>query len=83
MSTGGPEETNQKFISNCLRNEIKSKRAEFKTSTVINIIMNIIYWPKQELVCKKRQTTNELLADNEIMRKRLGIMFHFKKLKNR
>ena len=35
------------------------------------------------VVCKKRPTTNELLADNEIMRKRLGIMFHFKKLKNR
>ena len=32
-------------------------------------------------VCKKRRTTHELLADNAIMRKRLGIMFHFKKLK--
>ena len=32
-------------------------------------------------VCKKRRTTNELLADNEITRKRLGIMFHFKKIK--
>ena len=48
MSTGGPEETNQKLISDCLQNEIESKRGEFKTSTVV-IIMYIIYWPKQEI----------------------------------
>ena len=49
---------------------------KFKTSAVINI-MYIIYWPKQEFIktviewltffvfCKKRQTTNELLAAND------------------
>ena len=41
-----PEETNQKLISYCLQNEIESKRAEFKTWTVINI-MYIIYWPNK------------------------------------
>ena len=48
MSTAGPEETNQKLISNCSQNEIESKCAELKTSAVINI-MYIIYWPKLEL----------------------------------
>ena len=36
MSTGGPEETNQKLISNFSQNEIKSMHAEFKTSAVPN-----------------------------------------------
>ena len=30
MSTGGPEETNEKLISNFSQNEIESKCAEFK-----------------------------------------------------
>ena len=38
----GPEETNQKLISNCSQNEIESERPEFKTLAVINI-MYIIY----------------------------------------
>ena len=81
MSTGSSEETNQKLISNCLQNEIESKRAEFKTLTVISI-MYIIYWPKQEIkidffVCKKRPMTNELLATNEIMQNsRNPVSFH-------
>ena len=48
MSTAGPEETDQKLISNCSQAAIESKCAEFKTSALINI-MYIIYWPKLEL----------------------------------
>ena len=42
MSTGGQEETNEKLISNFSQNEIDLKRAEFKTSAVINIVLNLL-----------------------------------------
>ena len=42
MSTGGPEETNEKLISNFSQNEIESKCAEFKTLAVINITYNLL-----------------------------------------
>ena len=42
MKTGGPEEISEKLISNYSRNEVKSKRADFKTVAFINVIYNLL-----------------------------------------
>ena len=78
MRAGGPEETNQKLISNCSQNKIESKRAEFKTLAKYQFI-----GPNKNFTCKilkcermidfflsfvpnkKQRMTNELLGTND------------------
>ena len=95
MSSGGLKETNQKLISNCSQNEIESKRAEFKTAAVINI-MHIIYWPNKnfKLLIKNAMDLLTFLFVKSDERQMnclpltkscgtLGIMFHFQKKKKK
>lgn len=87
MSSVGPEETNQKVISNFSKNKIESS-AGFKTLAVINIIYYNLFQKNDWLfylffsLSKKWWTTNKLLAaDDWSCVKSCGTHICFKKIK--